>query len=238
MLFHHGYLFRDEQPQKLSEGRKPFVYFLDLLGAEYLSKLRGSEIDFDPDENKVSYPFLDHRLAANEVRVHISLSAKHHGFEILTWLDDKALKSPQMKDTVTIKGKQGGKERAAVVPDGYFRLDAKDDVYNFFLEVDRGTVTGEATEWGKRDWARKVKAYLEYYRSGKYEKRYSTSDMRVLTVTTGDKRLANLKTITEGAGGKARFWFTTYKRLAKHDVLTSPIWDVSSKDTLQALLGA
>src|SRR5690349_4276988 len=26
LLYHHGYLYRDEQPQKLSEGRLPYVY--------------------------------------------------------------------------------------------------------------------------------------------------------------------------------------------------------------------
>jgi len=29
LLFHHGYLFRDEQPTKLTEGRRPLVYVLD-----------------------------------------------------------------------------------------------------------------------------------------------------------------------------------------------------------------
>jgi predicted transcriptional regulator len=28
-LYHHGFLLRTEQPQSLTEGRKPFVYWLD-----------------------------------------------------------------------------------------------------------------------------------------------------------------------------------------------------------------
>ena len=32
LLYHHGYLFRDEQPIKLTEGRRPLVYFLDRKG--------------------------------------------------------------------------------------------------------------------------------------------------------------------------------------------------------------
>jgi hypothetical protein len=42
LLFHAGYLFRDEQPTKLSEGRKPFVYFLDTAGAQLISDVRGA----------------------------------------------------------------------------------------------------------------------------------------------------------------------------------------------------
>ena len=39
LLFHHGYLFRDEQPTRLTEGRRLLVYFLDQKGATF-SNLR------------------------------------------------------------------------------------------------------------------------------------------------------------------------------------------------------
>jgi Replication-relaxation len=235
MLYHSGYLFRDEQPSKLSEGRKPLVYFLDRKGAEFLGRELGVTVEWDRGDNDVSYPFLGHLLATNEVRVAVTLSARKHKWDLLTWLDDKTLKGEQMKDKVTIKGDRGGRVQAAVVPDSYFRLDAREDIYNFFLEVDRGTVTGEATQWGRRDWGRKVKAYLEYYKSGMYKKRYQTADMRILTVTTGETRLAHLKEITEEAGGKARFWFSTFDRVKQGDILTDAIWNVATRAGLAAL---
>ena len=234
LLYHHGFLYRDEQPQKLSEGRKPLVYFLDRAGAAYLADHLDVTVDWDPRDNDVSFPFLKHLLATNDVRVAVSTSAIRHDWRIHTWLDDKMLKSPQMKDHVSLRGEKGQRSDASVVPDAYFRIETEEDAYNFFLEVDLGTVTGEATEWGKRDWARKVKAYLEYYRSGLYQKRYQTSDMRILTITTSEKRLAHLKTVTEKAGGKARFWFSTFAR-AKEDFLTSMIWDVAAHVERRAL---
>src|SRR4051794_23302990 len=42
-LFHHGFLLRMEQPQSLTEGRKPLVYWLDKKGAEQLAINRGVE---------------------------------------------------------------------------------------------------------------------------------------------------------------------------------------------------
>lgn len=238
LLYHSGYLFRDEQPQKLSEGRKPLVYFLDQKGAELVSQSLGipvENLDWDRRDNRLSTLFLDHLLAINDVRVAITVSANANDFEIEDWLDDKSLKRSQMRDYVTLKGTGGAEERAAVVPDGYFRLHAGEYVYHHFLEVDRRTVTGEASDWGRRDWARKVRAYLEYYRSGLYEKRYETQGLRILTVTTGERRLANLREITEKAGGKARFWFTTFDQVSAASVLTSPIWQVASKDGLHSL---
>lgn len=237
LLYHYGYLFRDEQPQKMSEGRKHLVYFLDERAAEFLSEQLGTQaLDWTPKDNDVSYPFLEHLLATNQVRVAIEVSAMKHGWVIEQWLDDKQLKSPGMKDTVTLRGPEGGKRQAAVVPDGYFRLSTSEDRYNFLVEADLGNITVDAASWLSRDWSRKVRAYLEYHRSGTYQKRYHTSDMRILTITTSEKRLANLKRITEKAGGKARFWFTTFERIKHEDVLTAPIWQVASRQGLYPLL--
>lgn len=239
MLYQYGYLSRLEQQQTLSQGSKPLVYRLDRKGAELLAELGGcdlEEIGWDPKGNVVSHYFLEHLLATNDVRVAISLSAQKHGWRILAWRDEKTLKSPQMKDVVTLQGPKGGAKQAAVVPDGYFKLDAVEDIYNFFLEVDLQTVTGQAATWGRRDWARKVKAYLAYYQSGQYQKRYATSDVRILTVTTGEKRLTNLKRITEEAGGRARFWFTTFEKITPAIVLTEPIWQVADKEGRYAII--
>jgi Replication-relaxation len=236
LLYQYGYLDRDEQPTKLSEGRKPLVYFLHRLGAEYLSQLAGHALDWNPQDNDISYPFLHHLLATNDVRVAVVRSAKQHGWEVPTWLDEKTLKSPQMKDTIMLKGERGGKEKAAVVPDSYFRLETKEDLYNFFLECDMGTVTLDASAERRRDFARKIRSYLVYYSSGLYEKRYHSRDMRVITVTTSEQRMQNLITVTEAAGGKGRFWFTTFDRVKNADILTAPIWKVATREGLYPLL--
>jgi Replication-relaxation len=236
MLYDHRYLHRDEQPQKLTEGRKPLVYFLDVMGAEFLSHELGKEIHWDPQHNDVTYPFLEHLLATNDVRAAIAVGAASNGWQVRTWIDDKALKSAQQKEHVTLRGNEGATQQAAVVPDGYFVVDAGEFLYHHFLEVDMRTVTGEATKWGRRDWARKVRAYLEYYRSGKYEARYGTKSLRILTVTTGERRLSNLKAITTKVGGRKRFWFTTFDLATSARILTEPIWQVAGEDTPQRLI--
>jgi hypothetical protein len=52
----------------------------------------------------------------------------------------------------------------------------------------------------------------------------------VLTVTTGERRLANLKKITEEAGGKSRFWFTTFEQLTSNTALNQPIWQIAGRE--------
>ena len=227
LLYHHGYLTRDEQPQKLTEGRRPFIYSLDEKGARLVEELLdGEELDWNPRESKrkISPLFLDHLIASNDVRAAITVAARRYDFKVLTWLDERTLKRRQMADTVTLTGPSGTTRRVAVVPDGYFLLDTGAHLYSCFLEIDRATSTASASMWGGRDWVRKVAVYLEYYRSGKYQERYKTQGLRILTVTIGEKRLANLKAATEKAGGRSRFWFTTFERIRTSDVLTDPIW--------------
>ena len=59
---------------------------------------------------------------------------------------------------------------------------------------------------------------------------------RVLTVTTGEKRAANLKAITEREGGKGKFWFTTLAQVTPETVLTMPIWQKAGSDELHSLI--
>ena len=54
-----------------------------------------------------------------------------------------------------------------------------------------------------------------------------------MTVTTSEERVDYLKKLTEEAGGKARFWFTSFDRfdhvLTFSDPLVDTIWQVASK---------
>lgn len=109
MLFHHGFLFRDERPTRLTDGRKPLVYYLDRRGAELLASLRGvsqKEIDWKARDNNVGWMFLEHLLATNDVRIAIELSASQCGAVIEEWLDERTLKRREMRDTVEIQGQR------------------------------------------------------------------------------------------------------------------------------------
>jgi hypothetical protein len=238
----------------LSEGRRPLVYFLTKQGAALSAESLGmdlSELDWHPRDNVAGagYLFLDHLLRTNDVRVSFTLAAEQAAIELVQWVDDRALKRSHWKDYVEI-----GEERhkVAVVPDGYFQLCqqlvsdyehqgeafVQEETINthYFLEVDLATVVGRSGIPGRRTWARKVQAYSVYHASGAYQARYGTSSLRVLTVTTGEKRLENLLHITEEAGGRNRFWFTTFDELMPETALHGAIWRIAGRDGRHALL--
>jgi Replication-relaxation len=243
MLSLHGLLRRVEQEQTLSEGRKPLVYFLDRGGAEYLAARNGCTVDelgWDRQGYDVRSLFLDHLLVSNDFRVAMTLAARANKYSLAEWRDERAMRQEHQHEPVEIvrKDKKGVKKRyeVALIPDGYFVLDTPTYIYHHFLEIDLGTSTLQASDPGRRSWARKVAAYLEYYNSEAYQERYHTDSLRILTITTSETRLEHLKQVTEHAGGKGRFWFTTIDKITATTILTEPIWHKAGSTGLFSLV--
>lgn len=241
LLYHNAYLTRDERPTKLSEGRQALVYFLDKKGAQLLAtyaKVEITELDWRPRDNTAGagHLFLDHLLHTNDVRLSITSAAEASACRVARWIDDRSLRRREMKEYVTLKTDRGADEKVAIVPDGFFSLVQGDKVFHHFVEVDLATVVGLSSKSGRRDWARKVRAYLAFHQSGQYRARYGAQEFRVLTVTTGMGRLENLRAITEDTGGKNRFWFTTFEQLQELRSLADPIWSFAGQHELRPLV--
>ena len=163
LLFQHGYLYRDEQPTKLSEGRRPLVYSLDRKGATLLAQCLGltdSDLDWRAKDNAAGakHLFIDHLLKTNDIRIAITLAAQQQHVTLERWLDDKTLKSRQMKETVTLRNNQGEEQQVALIPDGYVHLDTANGPRHHFLEADLRTMIGLSSKSGRRDWARKIRS--------------------------------------------------------------------------------
>ncbi len=243
LLAESGFLHSKEQMTLLSEGNKPRIYFLDTKGAHFLANqydVEVEELDWRPNEWNVGQNFVEHTLKTNDIRISFEQAAEKHGFIVQNWLDDRALKRHQAEDSIEITDSKGRKQKAAAIADGHFEVLTNKRGYHFSLETDLRTITAKSSEGAKneRDWSRRIKVILEYYHSGKYEKRYNTTSMRWLTVTTGEKRLEHLKHVTEQNSGRVRFWFATFDRIqqADVDILYSPIWNVAGREGLYPLI--
>lgn len=228
LLFHHGYLDRLQLPLIMGEGRSPFVYALGKAGATLVAShlnIDRERIGWKPKGNQLGPMFLDHSLAINDVRVVVNLLAGRTAWEVVSWIDESALRSPDKKEQLPSYRKNG--RLCAIYPDGYFaiKLESLGQPAHFFLEVDRATMNNYR-------WQEKVKAYNQFRSNGLSERYYGTAKFRVLAITTGQKRLANLKAATEEAGGDAYFWFTTQARVDiwQPEGLLEPIWATATKE--------
>lgn len=222
-LYQHRYVQRIFVPDDYRHNVRntQAVYCLDQAGATLLAAEYGvprEQIDWYPDRNKVRGFFLAHLLKINDFRIAISLAAYACGDRVVTWVPDWELKKlkERVEDPAT-------KRMYPVSPDAYFIYEHGDTGKraHFFLELDRATMEN-------RRFARKVKAYIVYVKTGAYQRRYGTHSLRVLTVVPSVRRLKNLKTTTETVGGKSMFWFATYEALVPESIL-GPVWEIAQQ---------
>jgi len=227
-LYHNGYLDAILKPIPSGYGSSKRVYCLSEKGKELIAHMYDSidpkEIKWKKSYNDVEGYFLEHTLAINDVRVALTVATRGKGY-VLEWIPEWELKA--LKERVEDPERQG--KYIAITPDAYFVVKGEGRKASFFLEADR------ATEANKR-FKEKVKGYIEYIRTKKYQERYKTSSLRVLVVTTTKERLKNLTNTTQSINGASFFWFTTFKEADHNDILTKPIWVLTKKEEKKSLL--
>jgi len=229
-LYQHQYLDKHFLPTLGGISSSPTLYTLDKLGFGVLREI----YEFGPEDirhrvrsKELSPLFLEHLLKINDVRVAVTLAVRQNRFALETWYDESVLKSDY--DRVTINTPTGRNRNVSLIPDSYFTLRVPQGRSSFFLELDRGTMTtGRYKE--------KILAYMKYVNSGKYQSRYNTRSLRVLTITLGKRRMKNLKQVTEKVGGKRIFWYTELLKITSTSILDEPIWQVAGFDSTFSLV--
>lgn len=198
------------------EHLKETVYTLGTMGARYLSKYLQIDYTSFTWRNKPRWLTLSHDLRLNDFRLAVTAEARRNpNFELVRWMSEFELHQKQ-----NIPGR----------PDGFFLLRRNsptiaDRVEELAILVE----LDNATHPLNRFVARKVKPALKYMGSKEYERVFGVPNGAYFVITTGPKRLANLKEKTENAGGSGRFFFTTFDQV-KEGVLTNPIWQMSGSD--------
>lgn len=227
-LYHNGYLERLFLPVRGGVAVSPTLYLLAEKGAQELA-ISGEYLNFywSRDHLKVGTLFLSHTLAISEFRLRVTLACRAAGIPLVEWRGERDLKNDY--DRIPITTPSGHTRQVPIIPDGYFVLQTTEGKRHFMLELDRGTMEAKR-------FRAKVEGYTAYVESGAYTRRYGTKSLRVLTVTESQRRMKNLKTLTERAGGKSRFWFASMEALSAESLLFDPRWHVAGRSEQHALL--
>lgn len=226
-LFQHGYL---DRPQSQTSARllsSHMVYSLGRKGAELLSK--------DAEEREGIYrrvreaertlPLMAHALMISEFRVCLTLAAKEHGAKIIRWSQGYDLKE-------MLRAAHG--KNPSLVPDGFFTLEDKGEVINFFLEADRGTMPTER-------FVNKLKTYWSWRSDEKLKNKLRITHFRVLTITPSEGRNDSLRNAGKGGDprgdGSLMFLFAPETR---YNITTlkilQAIWKSPKDDTPRSIL--
>ena len=202
-LYDRCYLSRRFLPTL--KGSPKVLYFLGPRGIGTVSDSLGIDsLVFEREMKNISEGkdlFLNHQLSLNVVRISFILAIKNHPqIALERWLSEKDC-------PIEIPSERGNR---ALRPDGYFCFSIQRRLYGFFLEVDCSTMSNGRIK-------SKVMAYLNYAKSGLYEKDFGLKYFRVLFVTKTQARLLNLKSTIEKQTDRI-FQLTTIDQLSGNPI--------------------
>jgi hypothetical protein len=210
-LYQHRFLDRLYLPVDL--GSSQAVYALDRAGAEVVASERErpiSKIGWRRRHNRVEFFFLEHTVMVAEVNTAIQLALRAKSdIELLAWSREAFLPTHRVQDPDDCES------WLPVAPDAFFGLARPEGRSFFFVEADMGTETLDRVR-------RKLVAYREYWKSGAYREHYGFKNFRVLTVTSGPDRMANLVHVAQELGAKNMFLFALADSVSAH--VFDPIW--------------
>lgn len=223
-LYQHGFLQRHFLP--VYAGWSPTLYTLDKRGFALLKTEYGMEhVPVWKRDN--GQEFLAHTLAITDVRIAITLACCAAGYILTQWKGEADLKAGY--DRVSITNARGKPQSISLIPDSYFTIQTPRGKTACFLEMDMGTMTlGRFQD--------KIRAYLAYMQTGKYQERYQSKSLRVLTITTSATRTANLKAAAEAVQADRKFWFTSKTLIDSGTILCDAIWQVAGATAPSALI--
>lgn len=114
----------------------------------------------------------------------------------------------------------GGKWRKeAFKPDAFVRLQSLHGYSSFFVESDLGHTSSS-------QFMNKLVTHTRYLESGLFSQKFGLDNFKTLVITTGERRLHNLRRLVEDQGSQL-FWFSTFKMIHDNCIFDS-IWRSSS----------
>jgi len=216
--------------------RRAFTIFgLSGRGARLIAEQTGGPLPrFVSEREKRSGLFLDHTLRRNDLRICLDLlDRQERGFQLLVWRQ-----SPDgLRFSAVVRGRALSYTRVPLVPDGFFAVKRSGVVQAFFVETDMGTVS-------LARMAVRYRAYQLWWRRGGHLDLCGSAPLRILTLTTTERRLAALRQAAfRGSGnprhGSGLFWFALLAAadIAEPAKLLGPAWTTAAAggDTARSL---
>lgn len=225
-LYQAGYAQRLVLPMLPGAGRAPLVYALSSRGADAVASRLGVDragIDWLPRHNRTTSFFMEHTLAIARLWASLTAALRGNDVKMATWIGESELRQRKTRVWDNEAGRM-----VPLRPDGYVEFVWPDNSFrSYFVEIDMGTETNARV-------AQKMRAYERYGREG-FEADYGLRYLGVLVVTSGRRRLDNLRRVTDRATPSVEALFGTLASLHPGRVLDD--WKDTEGDS-ECLIGS
>jgi len=198
------------------------VYWLDRKGASLVAGFQGKSSAQLKWRRKPRFSQIEHDLKVNDFRIAVREDCQlQPDLQLEMWLPESEF--AVQPDRISYETSAGKKTSRTIRPDGYFTIEhqpqfGRNKPFSFLLEIDMGS------EDNPRFAREKVLPGVAYLKSSKYADRFGRPHGRYLVVTTGHRRLLNMKAQAERHNGKNLFYFATFDDLRAGTFLAEPVW--------------
>ena len=222
LLYDNAYVSMPDAESIHKVPLKETIYWLDHKGASVVAGLRGMSVNQLRYRKRPHFSLIGHDLKVNDFRILIREACRlRDDVELRTWIPESIFAS--RPDRIEHEASSRRRVKRAVRPDGYFLIECRTQSgrvkpFSFLLEIDM------STEDNPRFAREKVRPGVAYLKSSQYAERFGQPHGRYLVVTTGRRRMLNMKLHAEHHGGNKLFYFSTFDRLQTGTVLTEPVW--------------
>lgn len=198
------------------------IYWLDRKGASIVAGLRGQSVNQLKWRSKPRYSLIEHDLKVNDFRIVMREACRlREDIELRSWIAESEFAS--RPDRIKFETSSGKIATRSLRPDGYFLIEHNPRIgrtkpFAFLLEIDMGS------EDNPRFAREKIQPGIAYLKSAQYAERFDQPHGRYLVITTGRRRMLNMKEQAERHGGKGLFYFSTFDAIRMKSVISEPVW--------------
>lgn len=232
-LWNAGFLKREYAP--VSFGSSPALYCLTAVGKQLLLEhgvVPPGEMRWHKDSNRNKLLFKQHEIAVNDLKIAFLTATRAINGLSLYHFGKGADYYDQVANTEPEKGE---KEYLPIRPDGFIVLENQTGCHNFFLEVDRGTMTL------KRIRA-KLRGYRQYFFGGGFFAKYGQEgfrkedySFRVLMTCPSEETRNNRLEQACAIGSNTMCWFAVQAEAAANPLGATWIRGKEYKEALQTV---
>jgi hypothetical protein len=155
-----------------------------------------------------------HTMGIINAGISAMVGANRRGYRLEAWLLDMDIRGLLKRDELFWP----------MEPDAVMVLSNNGNKRAFFIEVDRGTESGQSPR--ANSWSSKTDRYGTYFKAlhqtDPWLKHIPRPD--VMVVTKGHQRLLNLMGVTRKSEGRSAYWFTTSELLEPPYNFFGEVW--------------
>ncbi|MCB0094123.1 MAG: hypothetical protein KDE46_00330 [Caldilineaceae bacterium] len=175
---------------------------------------------------------LKHHIKDMDAHIVLTLACDLAGVTQELWLPEHIIKRLHKGLKVSYAGPDGNTYESQLRPDDWyiFSKQVGNELIRekFLLEVDNGSqvqsnVSTRNKKKQKRSMAHKFRAYHCFMKRD-FRRLYGFANAKIIILTSGERRMWNLKTLCEESGGKGRYWFTHKDLFTPANIFCQPIF--------------